>query len=53
MLDLSILRFRQGMKTGVVQPKLVVNNIIDQLNNLSAGGLDASIMMKPMQKLSS
>lgn len=50
LLDLSILRFRQGMKTGVVQPRLVVNNIIDQLNNLTAGGTDASIMMKPVQK---
>ncbi len=49
-LDLSILRFRQGMKTGVVQPKLVVKNVIDQLNNLTAGGTDASIMMKPVQK---
>ena len=49
LLDLSVLRFRQGMKTGVVQPKLVVNNIIDQLNNLTAGGTDASIMMKPVQ----
>ena len=50
LLDLAILRFRQGMKTGVVQPKLVVNNIIDQLNNLTAGGTDGSIMMKPVQK---
>lgn len=50
LLDLAILRFRQGMKTGVVQPKLVVNNIIDQLNSLTGGGLDASIMMKPVQK---
>jgi uncharacterized protein (DUF885 family) len=49
LLDLSILRFRQGMKTGVMQPKLVVNNIIEQLDNLTAGGLDASIMMKPVQ----
>jgi uncharacterized protein (DUF885 family) len=49
LLDLAILRFRQGMKTGVVQPKLVVNNVIDQLNSLTAGGLDASIMMKPVQ----
>jgi uncharacterized protein (DUF885 family) len=49
LLDLAILRFRQGMKTGVVQPKLVVNNVIDQLNNLTAGGTDASIMMKPVQ----
>ena len=50
VLDLAILRFRQGMKTGVVQPRLVVNNVIDQLNNLTAGGTDASIMMKPVQK---
>ena len=47
LLDLAILRFRQGMQTGVVQPRLVVNNIIDQLNNLTAGGVDGSIMMKP------
>ncbi len=52
-LDLAILRFRQGMKTGVVQPKLVVNNIIDQLNNLTAGDVDGSIMMKPVQKFPS
>ncbi|WP_310476129.1 DUF885 domain-containing protein [Sandarakinorhabdus sp.] len=50
LLDLAVLRFRQGMKTGVVQPKLVVNNVIDQLNNLTAGGVDGSIMMKPVQK---
>jgi uncharacterized protein (DUF885 family) len=50
VLDLAILRFRQGMKTGVVQPKLVVNNVIDQLNSLTAGGVDGSIMMKPVQK---
>jgi uncharacterized protein (DUF885 family) len=49
LLDLAILRFRQGMKTGVVQPRLVVNNVVEQLNNLTAGGLDASIMMKPVQ----
>ena len=49
LLDLAILRFRQGMQTGVVQPRLVVNNIIDQLNNLTAGGVDGSIMMKPVQ----
>ncbi|WP_017668267.1 DUF885 domain-containing protein [Sandarakinorhabdus sp. AAP62] len=50
LLDLSVLRFRQGMKSGVVQPRLVVNNIIDQLNNLTAGSTDTSIMMKPVQK---
>lgn len=50
LLDLAILRFRQGMATGVVQPRLVVKNVIDQLNTLTAGGTDASIMMKPVQK---
>ncbi|MEI6487103.1 MAG: DUF885 domain-containing protein [Sphingomonadales bacterium] len=49
-LDLAILRFRQGLASGVVQPKLVVGNMIDQLNNLTAGGVDASVMMKPVQK---
>lgn len=49
LLDLAILRFRQGMQTGVVQPRLVVNNIIDQLDTLTAGGTDGSIMMKPVQ----
>jgi len=50
LIDLAILRFRQGMVSGVVQPKLVVRNVVDQLNNLTAGGTDASIMMKPVQK---
>lgn len=27
-IDAAIARFRQGMKSGVVQPKLVVNNVI-------------------------
>ncbi len=49
-IDAAIARFRQGMKSGVVQPKLVVNNVIDQLNNLTAGGPAASIMMKPVAK---
>lgn len=49
VLDLAILRFRQGMKTHVVQPRLVVNNVIDQLNSLTAGGVAGSIMMKPVQ----
>ncbi|WP_353217420.1 DUF885 domain-containing protein [Sandarakinorhabdus sp.] len=48
LLDLAVLRFRQGMQSGVVQPKLVVRNTIDQLNNLTAGGTAKSIMMKPV-----
>ena len=47
-VDAAIARFRTGMVAGVVQPKLVVQNMIDQLDNLLAPGLDAAVMMKPV-----
>ena len=47
-IDAAIARFRTGMKTGVVQPRLVVQNMIDQLDNLLAPGLDTAVMMKPV-----
>ncbi|NJC08979.1 uncharacterized protein (DUF885 family) [Polymorphobacter fuscus] len=47
-IDTAILRFRQGVKSGVVQPKLVVQNVIDQLDNLLKPGVDAAVMMKPV-----
>jgi uncharacterized protein (DUF885 family) len=31
-IDQAIVRFRQGMASGVVQPKLIVNNVIEQLD---------------------
>lgn len=49
-LDFSIVRFRQGMKSGVVQPKLVVNNVIGQLDTLLAAGVDGAVMYKPVTK---
>jgi len=49
-IDASIGRFRQGMKSGVVQPKLVVQNVIDQLDGLLAPGVDGAVMMKPVGK---
>ena len=49
-IDASIGRFRQGMKSGVVQPKLVVQNVIDQLDGLLAPGVDGAVMMKPVAK---
>lgn len=48
-VDAAILRFRDGMKTGVVQPKLVVQNVIDQLDNLLKPGVDEAVMMKPVK----
>ena len=47
-IDAAIVRFRSGMASGVVQPKLVVRNMIDQLDNLLAPGLDSAVMMKPV-----
>ena len=48
-IDAAIAQFRTGMKTGVVQPKIVVTNMIDQLDNLLAPGVDGAVMMKPVQ----
>ncbi|MEY2883025.1 MAG: hypothetical protein RL490_749 [Pseudomonadota bacterium] len=50
LIDASIARFRQGMASGVTQPKLVVQNVIDQLDNLLAPGIEGSLMLKPVQK---
>ncbi len=47
-LDIGTARFRQGMAAGVVQPKIVVNNVISQLDTLLEGGTTASVMMKPV-----
>jgi len=47
---MSIVRFRQGMKSGVTQPKLVVKNVIDQLDVLIAAGTEGAVMYKPVTK---
>ncbi len=48
-LDASIGRFRQGMQAGIVQPRLVVNNVIDQLNLQIAQGVEGSTFMGPVK----
>ncbi len=49
-IDVAIGRFREGMKTGVVQPKLVVRNMIDQLDLQLKAGVDASPYAGPLGK---
>jgi uncharacterized protein (DUF885 family) len=49
-LDRAIGRFRQGLKSGVVQPKLVVGNVIDQLDGQIAQGVEGSTFYKPVLK---
>ena len=48
-IDLAIGRFREGMASGVTQPKLVVRNIIDQLDLQLKGGVEASAYMGPLK----
>jgi uncharacterized protein (DUF885 family) len=50
LLDRSIERFREGMKAGVVHPKLIVNNVIDQLNIQIAQGIEGSPFYAPINK---
>ena len=49
LIDRAIERFREGMKTGVVQPKLVVSNMIDQLNLQLAQGVEGSTYYGPVK----
>ncbi|HYZ48610.1 MAG TPA: DUF885 family protein, partial [Sphingomonas sp.] len=49
-LDRAILRFRQGMRTGVVQPKLIVNNVIEQLDTQINQGVEGSPFYQPVTK---
>ena len=49
LIDRAIGQFRKGMATGVVQPKLVVNNVIDQLNTQIAQGVEGSTFYGPVK----
>ena len=49
-LDAAIARFRQGMKTGVVQPKLIVRNMIEQFDLQIAQGVEGSTFYGPIRK---
>ncbi|WP_230480550.1 DUF885 domain-containing protein [Sphingomonas sp. Leaf21] len=50
LLDEAIERFRQGMASGVVQPKLVVRNMIAQFDNLLAGPVEQSTFYGPVKR---
>ncbi|NNM77392.1 DUF885 domain-containing protein [Sphingomonas sp. ID1715] len=46
-IDQAIVRFREGMASGVTQPKLIVNNVIDQLNLQINQGVEGSTFYLP------
>jgi len=50
-IDNAILRFREGMANGIVEPKLTVHNMIGQLDTLLAGSLEDSPFYKPVRSL--
>jgi uncharacterized protein (DUF885 family) len=47
-LDNSIAQFRRGMASGVVQPKLVVDIVVEQLDALIAQGVEKSTFYGPI-----
>ena len=47
-LDRSIGRMRQGMADGIVNPKLVMRNVVGQLDALIGDGVEGSTFYKPV-----
>jgi uncharacterized protein (DUF885 family) len=48
LMDRSIARFREGMASGVVETKLTINNVIEQLATQIALGVDNSPFTAPV-----
>jgi uncharacterized protein (DUF885 family) len=46
--DTAIARMRQGMASGVVQPRLVVQNVVEQLDQMLAEGVETGAFYKPL-----
>jgi uncharacterized protein (DUF885 family) len=49
-LDRAIGRMRQGLADGVVQPKLVMNNVVGQLDAIIGDSVESSTFYKPVMK---
>jgi uncharacterized protein (DUF885 family) len=47
-LDLAIERFREGMESGVVETKLTIGNVVDQLDTQLEMGIDESPYYRPV-----
>ena len=48
--DAAIERMRQGLASGVVQPKLVMENVLQQLDMMIAEGVEGSAFYRPVTK---
>jgi uncharacterized protein (DUF885 family) len=49
-LDAAIDRFREGIATGVVQSRLVVDNVIAQLDAQLSAGVERSLFLQPLPR---
>jgi uncharacterized protein (DUF885 family) len=49
-LDLSIVRMDEGLDAGVVQPKLVMANVLEQLDAMLAEGVEGSSFYRPVTR---
>ena len=49
-LDAAIARFREGQKSGVVQSKLTIQNVIGQLDTQIAQGVEGSTFYGPVKE---
>jgi len=50
LIDRSIGRMNQGLADGVTNPRLVMQNVIGQLDALNAEGVEGSTFYKPVKK---
>ncbi len=50
LIDRAIGRFREGMASDVTQPRLVVDNVIGQLDTQIGMGVNDSVFMGPLKK---
>lgn len=50
LMDMAIERFRQGMASGVVETKLTINNVIEQLDTQLAQPVEESPYYGPVKK---
>src|SRR5687767_2090680 len=49
-IDGSIDRMRQGLAAGIVQPKLIMTNVVEQLDAMLAEGVEGSSFYRPLTK---
>ena len=48
LVDSAIMRMEQGLAAGVVQPKLVMTNVVEQLDAMLAEGVEGSGFYRPV-----